>query len=123
MRFEYLSSLISEGKFSEFIKVIDEMNAVDAAEYLESVDDSELLKVFRLLKKDFAADIFANLDTSKQEAIVTSITDSEIKKLFDELFIVSRCSYLFSCFNNCHIGTDAYKFRCHNAAGTISRVF
>ena len=48
---------------------------------------SQLLFVFRLLKKDFAAEIFANLDAEKQESIVTSITDTEITKLFDELYI------------------------------------
>ena len=87
MDFDLLASLLNDGKFTEFIKEIDKMNAIDAAEYLDTVDNSELLKVFRLLKKDFAAEIFANLDSSRQEAIIISITDTEIKKLFNELYI------------------------------------
>ncbi len=85
--FDNLSLLLDEGNFSEFINEINTMNSVDAAEYLEQIDDTRLLKVFRLLKKDFAAEIFANLDPVRQETIVTAITDAEIIKLFDELYI------------------------------------
>ena len=87
MNFEIMHTALRDGKYVQFVDMLDNMNAVDAAEFLDYVDDSELLKVFRLLKKDFAAEIFAELDTSLQEKIITSITDIEITKLLDELFI------------------------------------
>ena len=87
MTFEELSELLSQNKLVDFMKALDEMNAIDAAEYLEYVDPAILPKVFRLFKKDTAAEIFAELDPSAQETIITSITDSEISKLVDELFI------------------------------------
>ena len=87
MSIDLLTLLLNEGRYAEFVKEIDKMNAIDAAEYLDTIDDAYLLKVFRLLKKDIAAEIFANLDTARQEIIITAITDSEITKLFDELYI------------------------------------
>lgn len=87
MDFEKLFSLLSESRYSEFINEIDSMNAIDAAEFLAAVDSRELLKVFRLLKKDAAAEIFAELDPSLQESIISSITDIEITKLIEELYI------------------------------------
>lgn len=87
MTFEELSDLLEQNKLVDFMKALDEMNAIDAAEYLAYVDPAILPKVFRLLKKDTAADIFAELDTDAQETIITSITDSEVSRLVDELFI------------------------------------
>ncbi|MBQ7384022.1 MAG: magnesium transporter, partial [Clostridia bacterium] len=74
-------------KYAAFMKEFSEMNVVDAAEYLNYVDISVLPKVFRLLKKDKAAEIFPELEPELQEAIITSITDTEISKLVEELFI------------------------------------
>ena len=87
MTFEELSELLAQHKLVDFMRAIDDMNAIDAAEYLAYVDPAILPKVFRLLKKDTAADIFAELDPEAQETIITSITDAEISRLVDELFI------------------------------------
>ena len=87
MNFDKLTLLLDNGNYIDFINEIDSIDAVDAAEYLNFVKDKDLLKVFRLLKKDKSAEIFAELDPSLQEAIITSITDAEITKLIEELFI------------------------------------
>ncbi len=87
MSFEYLSELLYESKYVAFRNEIDEINAIDAAEYLASLDIELLPKVFRLLRKSTAAEIFPELDSEFQEAIISSITDSEITKLVEELFI------------------------------------
>lgn len=87
MSFENLSELLHESKYVAFRNEIDEINAIDAAEYLASLDMDLLPKVFRLLRKSTAADIFPELDSELQEAIISSITDSEITKLVEELFI------------------------------------
>lgn len=87
MSFENLSELLYEGKYVAFRNEIDETNAIDAAEYLASLDIELLPKVFRLLRKSTAAEIFPELDSELQETIISSITDSEITKLVEELFI------------------------------------
>ena len=87
MSFENLSELLYASKYVAFRNEIDEINAIDAAEYLASLDIELLPKVFRLLRKSTAAEIFPELDSELQEAIISSITDSEITKLVEELFI------------------------------------
>ena len=47
MTFEELSELLEQNKLVEFMKALDEMNAIDAAEYLAYVDPALLTKVFR----------------------------------------------------------------------------
>lgn len=85
--FSLLNELLEEKRFSAFIAAIDQMNAQDAAEFLSTVKDTRLFMVFRLLKKDTAAEIFAELDSDAQEAIIQNMSDKEISRFMDDLFI------------------------------------
>ncbi len=83
--FEQLTELLDQKNYTEFIKLINSMNAVDAAEFLQCTEEENLYKVFRMLKKDLAADVFAELDPELQEHIITSMKDTEISKFLDTL--------------------------------------
>jgi len=85
--FSLLNELLEKKRFSAFIAAIDQMNAQDAAEFLSTVKDTRLFMVFRLLKKDTAAEIFAELDSDAQEAIIQNMSDKEISRFMDDLFI------------------------------------
>ncbi len=87
MNFEALNSLLAERKYSALVKELYEMNAVDAAEYLAIVSDEDLPKVFRMLKKGVAAEIFAELDSDVQEKIIHAFSDQEFSKILDQLYI------------------------------------
>lgn len=84
---EELNTLWEEKKYTEFIELINSMNEVDIADYLQYVDNTELFKVFRMIKKDTAADVFAELDAELQEHIVESMKDTEIANFLDTLAI------------------------------------
>ncbi len=87
MDFEKLDLLLSENKYSEFIKTVDEMNVVDLAEYFTTISDEDLPKVLRMFKKGKAAEIFAELDTDIQETIISSFSDFELSKILTQLYI------------------------------------
>ena len=87
MNFEYLNSLLSERKYSALVKELYEMNAVDAADFLAIVSDEDLPKVFRMLKKGIAAEIFAELESDTQEKIIHVFSDQEFSKILDQLYI------------------------------------
>ncbi len=87
MNFEYLSSLLAERKYSALVKELYEMNAVDAADFLAIVSDEDLPKVFRMLKKGIAAEIFAELESDTQEKIIHAFSDQEFSKILDQLYI------------------------------------
>ncbi|MBR5186877.1 MAG: magnesium transporter [Clostridia bacterium] len=85
--FERLNSLLSEKKYSAFMREIDELNDIDAAEYLESLPDDLMLSAFRMLKKDAAAGIFSFMDLEMQEAIIGRMSDTEIAMIIEDLFV------------------------------------
>ncbi len=85
MNYTELNELLDEKKYNQFISEVNEMNAVDIADFLQTLDDQQLSKVFRMLKKDIAADAFAELDASLQQKIIDSMKDSEISSFIDTL--------------------------------------
>ena len=85
--FELLNSLLNEKKYAAFMKQLDELNDFDAAEYLMSLPDEQMLSAFRMLKKDVAADIFSFMDIDMQESIINRMSDTEIAMIIEELFV------------------------------------
>lgn len=86
MPFSAMTELLRAHRFVELIQAVDEMNATDAAEFLATLEADELPVVFRLLKKDTAADIFAELDSDLQEQIITGMSDKELSHVMEQLF-------------------------------------
>ena len=86
-RFDLLNQLLEQKKYHDFTEAVDEMNAVDAADYLSTLEKDHLLAAFRLLKKDIAADVFAELDSDAIEQIVLATKDADLALLVEDLFI------------------------------------
>ena len=85
--FEKLNSLLLDKKYADFMRSIDELNDIDAAEYLETLPDELMLSAFRMLKKDAAAGIFSFMDIDMQESLVDRMSDSEISMIIEDLFV------------------------------------
>ena len=81
-----LFDLLNSRKFSELMRRIDEYNPMDAADFLQELPSEQIPLVFRLLKKDTAAEIFAELDADLQKLIIDRMTDREISAMLDELY-------------------------------------
>ena len=84
---EEIINLIAEKKFSLVTEILDEINSVDIANFLETLDNDRLLIVFRLLKTDSAAEVFPYVSPEKQREIIESASDKEITSIVNELFI------------------------------------
>ncbi len=85
--YETLNKTLEKKQYQKFTETIDKMNAVNVAEYLETLSEEHLLTAFRLLKKDTAADIFTEMDPETREKIILTTTDSDLGHIVDELFI------------------------------------
>ncbi|TCO73161.1 magnesium transporter [Marinisporobacter balticus] len=83
---DYVITLMDEKKYVQARKELIELNAVDIAEILEEIDTNNALLLFRILPKDVAVDVFANLSNENQKYIINAITDKEIQYIMDELF-------------------------------------
>ncbi|MDY3006908.1 magnesium transporter [Anaerococcus sp. AGMB00486] len=60
-------------------------NPVDIEEFMSDLDNEQSLIVFRLLRKDDAAEVFAELKNEGKHRLLTSITDPEIDSIVNAL--------------------------------------
>ena len=86
LEFEALQELLLQKKYAEFIQEIDKCNPVDAADLLSQFPEDQVSRVFRLFKKDVAAEVFAELEPDLQELIILHMTDREIGEMLEELY-------------------------------------
>lgn len=90
-----LYRLLAKNKLKELRDELTEMAYADIAEFIMDLDDDKLaVKIFRILPKDISADVFSYLETDSQTVIVQSITDSEIERLMDDLFVDDAVDFL-----------------------------
>lgn len=86
LEFEALQELLLQKRYAEFIQEIDKCNPVDAADLLSQFPEDQVSRVFRLFKKDIAAEVFAELEPDLQELIILHMTDREIGEMLEELY-------------------------------------
>ena len=79
--------LLEERRFAALRDALQEENEIDIADFLESLDAEEAAVVFRMLKKEMAAEVFSNLSADTQKVIVDSITDQEIVGIIEDLYV------------------------------------
>ena len=65
--------------FPGIVEMLEELNA--------EVEKTELMKVFRMLPKEMASEVFAELDPESQEDIINSITDRELSEIVEDLYV------------------------------------
>ncbi|MBQ9773679.1 MAG: magnesium transporter [Clostridia bacterium] len=86
LTFEELTALLDARRYPEFMRRVDELNPIDAADFFENLPPERLSVVFRLLKKDTAAEIFAELEPEVQKTIIERLSDREIALMVEELY-------------------------------------
>ena len=90
-----LLSLMEAGKHHEFKEKAKECLPVDIAEGLEEVEDNgKVLKLFRLLPKDIASDVFSYMSSDQQQLIAESATNAEIRALVDDMFLDDAVDFI-----------------------------
>lgn len=79
--------LLEQRQFKAVRSILDVMNEVDIALLLSELDDKALALAFRLIPKDKAAEVFANMDASMQTYLVQVFTEKELKELVEDLYM------------------------------------
>ena len=70
------------------------MNTVDIAGIFEDLDREKIIQVFRILPKAIAADVFTYMDSDHQQAIIETLTDTEIGEIMDKLFVDDAVDFI-----------------------------
>ncbi len=90
-----LYRLLAKNQLKELRQELTDMAYADIAEFIMDLDDDKIaVKIFRILPKDISADVFSYLETDSQTVIVQSITDSEIERLMDDLYVDDAVDFL-----------------------------
>ncbi|WP_022767983.1 MULTISPECIES: magnesium transporter [unclassified Butyrivibrio] len=82
---ETLQELLSSRQYTLLRQTISEMNTVDIAAAMSEMADEDSLKMFRILPKDMAADVFADLEMDVQQYIIQSMSDREASNIIENL--------------------------------------
>ena len=86
--FEKLSFCFETRKFADLRIILLDMEPADIASFMEdNLDEKEQLMFFRLLPKELASDVFVEIDTDTQEALIKACTDKELKEVIDDMFL------------------------------------
>ena len=91
---EQWQTLLEEGHYVQLREELNEDNPANVAEFLEELPADKQLFLFRLLSKDMAAEAFSYLDNDTQEMLVTSITDTEVRNIVDNMYLDDTIDFL-----------------------------
>ncbi len=84
-KLQELTELLDSKQYTRLRQFLGEMNDADAAALMEELKEEALVKVFRILPKDLAADVFSYLQVESQQLIITSLSDREAANVIDNL--------------------------------------
>ena len=86
-RFDNMYQLAKSKQFRALKDELVELNEVDVASFIEDLDSEITVVVFRMLPKELATDVFAELSPEKQQHIINSITDKELQNIIEDLYV------------------------------------
>ena len=74
---DVIRELLETKQYTRLRQKISDMNIADIAALMEELEEEELLKVFRILPKSMAADVFSYLEVDNQQFIITSLSEKD----------------------------------------------
>ena len=84
---EEVLELLEQKQFNKLKEYLGRINGADFPSIFEALDEKDMIIIFRLLNKEEAAEIFAELDADLQEKLINSFSDAELKYVVDNLFM------------------------------------
>ena len=78
MTVKNITELLNAKKYAQIKKELNEMNSVDLAELLEQFPQESMVVLFRLIAKETAAEVFTNMNTEMQQALISTFTEKEL---------------------------------------------
>ena len=82
---EELKELLNTKQYTRLRQELSEVNDADVAVFLENLEEEDMLKVFRILPKSIAADVFSYLHLEGQQMIITSLSEKEAANIINNL--------------------------------------
>ena len=84
---EEMLNLIENQKFNDLREYLKQVNSADFPSLFEELDKEKMILLYRILPKEKAAEVFAELDPDIQEDLINCFTDKELRSVMNELFM------------------------------------
>ena len=84
---ERIAWLLEKKRYAELKENLSVMEAADIALLFERINSERLPLLFRLIPKELAAEVFVELDSDMQELLISGFSDSELKEVWEELYV------------------------------------
>ncbi len=82
-----IKELLKNKQLHKVRELLVDYNEVDIAEVIESIGDKEdIVRLFRLLPKDIAAEVFSYMPVEYEQVIIESLTTKEIGQIMNDLY-------------------------------------
>jgi magnesium transporter len=82
-----LIKMLEEKKYATLRDILMTINPADIAALFLNLEEQKIPLLFRLLTKELAAETFVEMDPEKQELLIRSFSDNELKEIVDELYV------------------------------------
>ena len=92
---EELQDVIANKNIARLVEIFNEYEEIDIAEVaskLEKIED--LIFIFRVVKSEYTAELFANLPNDIQEELVTAMSNSDVIKLVEASYSDDMADFL-----------------------------
>ena len=82
-----LLCFLDDKKYSTLRDILVTMNPSDIAAIFDSLNETRIPLLFRLLPKELAAETFVEMEPDAQELLIRGFSDNELKEVVDELYV------------------------------------
>ena len=89
-----IEELIASRSWTDLKGGLSSWHEAEVADLLLSIDRQDRVLLYRVLPRDFAADVFAEFDQDESESLLESLTDVETRRLLEDLSPDDRTALL-----------------------------
>ncbi|MCR4990256.1 MAG: magnesium transporter [Lachnospiraceae bacterium] len=82
---EIVKELLDTKQYTSLRQKMAEMNEADVASVIEELEEEDMMKVFRIMPKDMAADVFSYLEVDTQQYIITGMSEKDAAGIINNL--------------------------------------
>ena len=65
--FEQMKEILDTKQYTSLRQKMADMNTADLATFIEGLENDQMMKIFRIMSKDMAADVFSYLEVDTQQ--------------------------------------------------------
>lgn len=82
-----IKELLNDKQYHQIRQILVDLNEADIAEIIETIEDrQDVVRIFRLLPKDNAAEVFSYIPVEYEQLIIESLTAREIGHIMNDLY-------------------------------------